>query len=53
MAFRIAELALQCGSLVHAPGVQPPIVLQYNASSVPVLQRTLSSDRLNEQRAMR
>jgi multidrug efflux pump subunit AcrB len=31
------------------PGVQPPIVVQYNASSVPVLQLSLSSDRLNEQ----
>jgi multidrug efflux pump subunit AcrB len=31
------------------PGVQPPIVVQFNASSVPVLQLSLSSDRLNEQ----
>jgi multidrug efflux pump subunit AcrB len=31
------------------PGVQPPIVVQYNASSVPVLQLSLSSDQLNEQ----
>src|ERR1700731_4878390 len=31
------------------PGVQPPIVVQYNASSVPVLQLSLSSDKLNEQ----
>ncbi|WP_027583991.1 efflux RND transporter permease subunit [Bradyrhizobium sp. Ai1a-2] len=31
-------------------GVQPPIVVQYNASSVPVLQLSLSSDRLNEQK---
>ncbi|MBV8652816.1 MAG: efflux RND transporter permease subunit, partial [Alphaproteobacteria bacterium] len=30
-------------------GVQPPIVVQYNASSVPVLQLSLSSDKLNEQ----
>src|SRR6201987_3887359 len=30
-------------------GIQPPIVVQYNASSVPVLQLTLSSDNLNEQ----
>src|SRR6266446_1448257 len=30
-------------------GIQPPIVVQYNASSVPVLQISLSSDRLNEQ----
>jgi multidrug efflux pump subunit AcrB len=30
-------------------GIQPPIVVQYNASSVPVLQLSLKSDRLNEQ----
>jgi multidrug efflux pump subunit AcrB len=32
------------------PGIQPPIVVQYNASSVPVLQLSLSSDRLSEQK---
>ena len=31
------------------PGVQPPIVVQFNASSVPVLQVSLTSDTLNEQ----
>src|SRR5258708_13037031 len=31
------------------PGIQPPIVVQFNASSVPVLQIDLSSDSLNEQ----
>src|SRR4051812_32359024 len=31
------------------PGIQPPIVVQFNASSVPVLQVDLSSDSLNEQ----
>ena len=30
-------------------GIQPPTVVQYNASSVPVLQLSLSSDRLNGQ----
>src|SRR6201981_1366429 len=30
-------------------GIQPPIVVQFNASSVPVLQISLSSDKLNEQ----
>src|SRR5256712_2162505 len=30
-------------------GIQPPLVVQYNASSVPVLQISLSSDTLNEQ----
>jgi multidrug efflux pump subunit AcrB len=31
-------------------GIQPPFVVQYNASSVPVLQLSLSSDRLSEQK---
>src|ERR1700757_71981 len=30
-------------------GIQPPIIVQFNASSVPVLQISLSSDKLNEQ----
>ncbi|MBV9561712.1 MAG: efflux RND transporter permease subunit, partial [Bradyrhizobium sp.] len=30
-------------------GVQPPIIVRYDASSVPVLQLSLKSDRLNEQ----
>src|SRR5882762_5647562 len=30
-------------------GIQPPIVVQFNASSVPVLQLSLSSENLNEQ----
>src|SRR6201997_2644040 len=30
-------------------GIQPPIVVQYSASSVPVLQLSLKSDRFNEQ----
>src|SRR5580704_1335892 len=30
-------------------GIQPPVIVQFNASSVPVLQLSLSSDRLNEQ----
>jgi multidrug efflux pump subunit AcrB len=31
------------------PGIQPPIIVQFNASSVPVLQLTLTSKTLNEQ----
>jgi len=30
------------------PGIQPPIVVQFNASSVPVLQLSLNSDSLND-----
>ena len=31
------------------PGINPPIIVQFNASSVPVLQLSLTSDNLNEQ----
>ena len=34
---------------IMPPGIQAPIIVQYNASSVPVLQISLSSDTLNEQ----
>ena len=30
-------------------GIQPPIIIKYNASSAPVVQLSLSSDTLNEQ----
>src|SRR5215813_7972173 len=32
------------------PGIQAPIVVNYNASSIPVLQLSLGSDNLNEQK---
>ncbi len=31
------------------PGTQPPLIIQYNASSVPIMQLSLSSDTLPEQ----
>src|ERR1700752_2983082 len=31
------------------PGIQPPVVIQYNASSFPILEPSLSSEELNEQ----
>ena len=34
---------------IMPPGVQPPVVVQFNASSVPVLQLSLSSDSMSEQ----
>ena len=37
---------------IRAPmpaGIEPPVIVRYNASSVPVLQLSLSSDTLNEQ----
>src|SRR6202041_688614 len=36
--------------VVMPPGIQAPVVVQYNASSVPVLQIGLSSDTLNQQK---
>ena len=35
--------------VIMPPGIQAPVVVQYNASSVPVLQISLSSEKLNEQ----
>src|SRR5277367_6774011 len=35
--------------LLMPTGIQSPLIVQYNASSVPVLQLSLSSDTLNEQ----
>src|SRR3984893_6450561 len=32
------------------PGVTPPLVLSYNASSVPIIQVALSSDKLSQAR---
>ncbi len=34
---------------IMPPGIQPPVIVQYNASSVPVLQLALSSDTMSEQ----
>src|SRR5246127_1755391 len=47
----IAQIVSATNSVraVLPPGIQPPIVVQYNASSVPVLQLSLASDKLNEQ----
>jgi multidrug efflux pump subunit AcrB len=47
----IAQIVSATNS-IRAPmptGIQPPTVVAYNASSVPVLQLSLSSDRLNQQ----
>ena len=47
----IAQIVAGTNSIraLMPPGIQPPIVVQFNASSVPVLQLSLSSDKLNEQ----
>src|SRR6185312_1065552 len=31
------------------PGINPPVIVQFNASSVPILQLSMTSDTLNEQ----
>src|SRR6202050_3289242 len=47
----IAQLVSASNSIraLMPTGIQPPVIVQYNASSVPVLQLSLSSDRMNEQ----
>lgn len=40
----IAQRAIR----VMPPGMQPPLILRYNASSVPILQLSISSDTLSE-----
>jgi multidrug efflux pump subunit AcrB len=47
----IAQIVAATNSIraLLPPGIQPPIVVQFNASSVPVLQLSLNSDNLNEQ----
>lgn len=47
----IAQIVAATNSIraLMPTGIQPPIVVQFNASSVPVLQLSLSSDKLNEQ----
>src|SRR5260221_14377969 len=47
----IAQIVSATNSIraLMPPGIQPPVIVQYNASSVPILQLSLQSDRLNEQ----
>jgi multidrug efflux pump subunit AcrB len=47
----IAQIVSATNSIraLMPPGIQPPIVVQFNASSVPVLQLSLNSDSLSEQ----
>ena len=46
----IAQVTAMCQSIraIMPPGIQPPIVLRFNASSVPILQISLSSKTLSE-----
>src|SRR6476661_4491463 len=47
----IAQVNAQAQQIVRVlpPGIFPPLIIQYNAASVPVLLASLSSDRLSEQ----
>src|ERR1700744_4244467 len=51
IALAIAQVVSATNSIraLMPPGIEPPIVVQFNASSVPVLQLSLNSDSLNEQ----
>src|SRR5216684_2955599 len=46
----IAQVNAQAQQIVRAlpPGIFPPLIIQYNAASVPVLLASLSSDQLPE-----
>jgi multidrug efflux pump subunit AcrB len=47
----IAQISSVNNSILRSapPGMQPPAVIQFNASNVPVVQMTLSSNNLSEQ----
>jgi len=47
----IAQVNAQAQQIVRQlpPGIFPPLIIQYNAASVPVLMASLSSDQLSEQ----
>src|SRR5882762_5372441 len=51
IASAIAQVNAQAQQIVRIlpPGIFPPLILQYNAASVPVLLASLSSDQLPEQ----
>ncbi|HLY19904.1 MAG TPA: efflux RND transporter permease subunit [Bryobacteraceae bacterium] len=47
----VAQLAAASQSVLHSlpTGMTPPSILRYNASSVPILQMSISSDTMSEQ----
>jgi multidrug efflux pump subunit AcrB len=51
----VAQLTAMASSALHSlpPGTVPPNILRYNASSVPILQLSISSDTLPEQQLLR
>ena len=46
----VAQVTAMCQSIraIMPPGIQPPLVLRFNASSVPILQISVSSKTLSE-----
>src|SRR5689334_16131371 len=51
VATAIAQINAQAQQIVRIlpPGIFPPLILEYNAASVPVILASLSSDQLSEQ----
>ncbi|HXB58115.1 MAG TPA: efflux RND transporter permease subunit, partial [Candidatus Acidoferrales bacterium] len=51
VATAVAQITAVCQTILKAmpPGITPPLIVQYNASTVPVLQYSLSSPKLSEQ----
>src|SRR5258708_2542055 len=47
----VSQLAATASSMTHwlPPGMSPPAILRYNASSVPILQLSISSNTISEQ----
>src|SRR5207245_1076527 len=47
----VAQIAASSQSVLHSlpSGIFPPAILRYNASSVPILQLSVSSDTMSEQ----
>ena len=51
ISIAVAQVTAIAQSSIHSmpPGTQPPFIIQYNASTVPILQLALSGQGLNEQ----
>jgi multidrug efflux pump subunit AcrB len=47
----VAQISAQASSMIHylPPGIGPPMIIRYNASSVPILQLSISSNTIPEQ----
>jgi hypothetical protein len=50
MGAAIAQIAASSSTILRIlpPGMQPPVILQFNAANVPVIQLTMSSDSMPE-----